>query len=165
MKARMAAALPLKQRATVRRLVAMDIENINGGAVQDQYRAAAAWQVIANAIDLDDRDHVVVGVGPSSLLASGASHLGARFVLGRGLSGADRALVEVLRDERVADRFGEVVIVSGDGIFADTAADLAMHGVRVTVVCRSGHVSSRLRLAAARVVLLPDFVPTVGEAA
>jgi len=165
MKIRLAEALPLKQRTTVRRLVAMDIENVNGGAVQDQHQAAIAWAVIADAIDLNDRDHVVVGVGPSSLLASGTGHPDARFVLGRGLNGADRALIDVLRDEDVAGRFDEVVIVSGDGIFAETAAKLAGQGVTVTIVCRSGHLSARLRLAAHHVVLMPEFAPTFGEAA
>lgn len=165
MKARLADALPLKQRTGVRRLVAMDIENVNGGAVHDQYRAAIAWNAVADAIQLEDGDQVVVGVGPSSLLASGMDHPDARFVLGRGLSGADLALVDVLRGEHVAGRFGEVVIVSGDGIFAETAAELARQGVAVTVVCRIGHLSSRLRLAARHVVLLPDFASTFGEAA
>jgi hypothetical protein len=153
------------QRTAVRRLVAMDIENINGGAVRDKDRAAAAWKVVADAIELDDHDQVVVGVGPSSLLASGTSHPHARFVLGRGLSGADGALVEVLREERVAERFCEVVIVSGDGIFANSAAELARQGVRVTVVCRNGRLSARLRLAAQHIVLLPGIAPTFGEAA
>ena len=163
--ARMADALPPKQRTVARRLVAMDIENINGGAVREQSQSTAAWKLVADAIDIDDRDQVVVGVGPSSLLASGMDHSDARLVLGRGISGADRALVDVLRDEHVADRFGEVVIVSGDGIFAEVAAELARLGVIVTVACRSGKLSARLRLAAHHVVLLPDFVPTFEEVA
>ena len=158
-------ALPLKLRMNLRRLVAMDIENVNGGAVQDRYGASVAWQIVANAIDLDVNDQVVVGVGPSSLLASGMGHPDARFVLGRGLSGADRVLVDVLREERVADRFDEVMIVSGDGIFADAAAELSSQGVVVTVVCRSSQLSARLRLAAKHVVFLPEFAPAFGEAA
>lgn len=165
MNARTADALPLKQRTTVRRFVAMDIENINGGAVRHDSMAAGARRAVAEAIKLGEDDHVVVGVGPSSLLASGMSDPSARLVLGRGLSGADRALVDVLREEHVADRFEEVVIVSGDGIFADVAAELGEQGVVVTVVARTGHLSARLRLAARYVVLLPDFATTFGEAA
>jgi hypothetical protein len=159
-------ALPnMVQRMKGRRLVAMDIENINGGAVNDKTRASAAWREVRDAIALSGGEQVVVGVGPSSLLASGMGLSGARMVMGRGLSGADRALVEVLQDENIARRFGEVVIASGDGIFSDVAAELGSQGVNVTVVARYGHLSARLRLAAARVVLLPDFESTFGEAA
>lgn len=164
MNTRMADALPHKQRATIRRFVAMDIENMNGGAVQHTGLAAAAWVEVADAIDLLDCEQVVVGVGPSSLIASGVT-CPARFVMGRGLDGADHALIEVLETERVAERFEEVVIVSGDGIFAEVAAALGAQGVVVTVVARDGHLSARLRMAAARVVLLPDHPRFLGEAA
>jgi hypothetical protein len=93
------------------------------------------------------------------------SNPSARHILGRGISGADRALVDVLHQEHVAERFVEVVIVSGDGIFADVAAELGQQGVVVTVVARQGSLSARLRLAATRIVLLPDFAPPLGEAA
>lgn len=164
MKSRHADALPLKKRAVLRRYVAMDIENINGGAVHHMQRAVSACEEVAAAINLLDDEQVVVGVGPSSLLASGAGHPGARMVMGRGIDGADHALIDVLRGEHVAQRFGAVVIASGDGIFADVAAELAAAGVAVTVVAREGHLSARLRLAAKQVVLLPD-VPSLGEAA
>ena len=164
MKARHADALPPKQRAGLRRYVAMDIENINGGAVQHMQRADAAWNEVATAVDLLEGEQVVVGVGPSSLLASGVVHPSARMVMGRGIDGADHALIEVLRGEHVARRFGAVVIASGDGIFADVAAELASAGVAVTVVAREGHLSTRLRLAAQQVVLLPE-APSLGEAA
>ena len=160
-------ALPLKQRSSSRRrrLVVVDIENVNGGAVVNVGLADVAWRVVAEAIDLTDDDLIVVGVGPSSLLAAGLSRPSARRVMGRGLSGADHALIAVLRDERITERFDEVVIVSGDGIFADIAAQLAFEGMDVTVVARDGHLSKRLRLAAGDVVLLPDHAPLHGKAA
>ena len=84
--------------------------------------------------------------------------------MGRGINGADHALIEVLSEERMPQRFNAVVIASGDGIFASVAADLAAAGLEVTVVAREGHLSARLRLAAQRVVLLLD-APSLGEAA
>ena len=49
----------------------------------------------------------------------------ARVVLGVGRDGADHALLDVLDHEDVGARFSRVVIVSGDGIFANAAAELA----------------------------------------
>ena len=157
--------LPLKQHSSRRRFVAMDIENINGGAVDSKVLADNAWREVAEAIGLCDDEQVVIGVGPSSLLAAGMSHPSARLVMGRGISGADKALVEVLSDDRLAERFDEIVIVSGDGIFADVAAWLATEGTDVTVVSREGSLSRRLRLAAGAVVLLPDHASLLGWAA
>lgn len=160
-----AAALPLKQRSRRRRFVAVDIENVVGGAVSDSTVACAAWQHIAEVIALENHEQVVVGAGPSSLLAAGLTRPTARLVLGRGLSGADLALVAVLRSERIAERFDEVLIVSGDGAFADVSAELAKNGVDVTVVARKGTLSARLRLAAGSVVYLPETTPSLGRAA
>ena len=72
-----------------------------------------------------------------------------------GLDGADLVLLEVL-GENIADRFGEVVLVSGDGIFADALAELASQGVHTTVVAHSDGLSRRLELAANAVRFLPN---------
>jgi hypothetical protein len=165
MNAHEAVALPLKQRPSRRRLVAMDIENINGGAVNTKPLADVAWLEVADAIGLCDGEQVVIGVGPSSLLAAGLSRPNARLVMGRGLDGADHALIEVLRDERVAARFDEIVIASGDGIFTEVAASLALEGVKVTVVARDGSLSKRLQMAASNIITLPDHAPLLGKAA
>lgn len=158
-------ALPMEKRLTHRRFVAMDIENIHGGAVSKKEFVDAAWRKVADAIHLSDNEQVVIGVGPSSLLAAGMSVPTARLVMCRGPSGADHAPIEVLREECIADRFDEVVIVSGDGILADAAAWLASRGVEVSVVARNGHLSSRLRLAAGKLVFLPDHAPLFGQTA
>lgn len=165
MYSRNAVTLPLKQRLSRRRFVAMDIENVNGGALSNEYLADAAFRAVADAIGLGDGEQVVIGVGPSSLLAAGLSRPSARFVMGRGISGADHALIEVLRNEHLANRFDEVVIVSGDGIFADVAAWLAFEGVQVTIVARRGHLSRRLNLDHGQVVLLPEQTSLLDSAA
>jgi len=76
-----------------------------------------------------------------------------------GTDGAVFALLDVLADERVAERFGRVTICSGDGAFADAAARLARDGVEVTVVSRSGCLSARLELAARHVLQLTSAAP------
>jgi len=158
-------AIERDRRTRGRRIVVVDIENINGGTVRSEEAAGAAWRDVAATIGLAADEQVVVGVGPSSLLAAAASYPQARFVMGRGLDGADHALLHVLFDERIADRFDEVVIASGDGIFAEAAARLASDGAHVTVVARYGHLSNRLRLAAGDVVLVDEPSPSHGKAA
>ena len=165
MKSRTAGALPHKQRTAIRRIVMLDIENLNGGAVENVSSATIAWAEIAHAIHLRADEQVVIGVGPSSLLATGVSQPAARKVLGRGLDGADHALIRVMKEERLASRFNEVIIASGDGIFSDIAAELGARGMTVTVVAREGRLSTRLRLAAGHVVVLPTSRPAFGEAA
>lgn len=165
MYSRTSVALLMRQRSPRRRFMAMDIENINGGALSRETNAQAAFRAVADAIGLADYEQVVIGVGPSSLLAAGLGCPRARVVMGRGISGADYALLQVLREEQIADRFDEVVIVSGDGIFAEVAAWLAFKGVKVTIVAREGRLSRRLQLAAGEVVLLPKQASQFDSAA
>ena len=72
----------------------------------------------------------------------------ARRLVRSGHDGADEALMQVLREENVDKRFTQVVIGSGDGIFADAATWLASHGLEVTVVSRPTALSKRLELVA-----------------
>jgi hypothetical protein len=79
----------------------------------------------------------------------------ARHLWRSGRDGADLALLDVLENERVDERFERVTICSGDGIFTDAAARLAGVGVDVTAVSLPGHLATRLELAARHVALLP----------
>jgi hypothetical protein len=81
---------------------------------------------------------------------------GARHLWRSGPDGADLALLEVLENENVDQRFGQVTLCSGDGIFAETAVHLARAHVDVTVIARAGQLSRRLELAASQVIKLPD---------
>jgi hypothetical protein len=86
---------------------------------------------------------------------------GARHLWRSGRNGADLALLDVLGNESVDQRFGRVTLCSGDGIFADSAARLAVANVDVTAVALEGHLSARLSLAACHVVLLRRSVRLV----
>ena len=79
---------------------------------------------------------------------------GARHLWRSGHDGADLALLDVLENERVDQRFGRVTLCSGDGIFAASAARLAGAGVNVTVVALKGHLAAQLVLAAHNIVQL-----------
>lgn len=150
-------ALPLKKRALRgRRLAVVDIENVVGGAVMTVDQAVCAQQSIEVAAGLSGDEHIVIGTSHVGLIATGLGWRGPRLVARSGEDGADLALLEVLNEERVEQRFDEVFLVSGDGIFADAVAALGAAGVRVTVVARREACSRKLRMAAARTIYL-DF--------
>lgn len=80
---------------------------------------------------------------------------GARHLWRSGPDGADLALLDVLENEHVDQRFGQITICSGDGIFAESTARLATVNVDVTVIARTGRLSRQLELAASHVIKLP----------
>jgi hypothetical protein len=138
-----------------RRLVLVDIENVVGGssALRDQVQWAR--DVVEEGVSARPDDQVVIGVAPAGLLNLACAWTRVRYVMRSGLDGADLVLLEVL-GENIADRFGEVVLVSGDGIFADALGALASQGVHTTVVAHSNGLSRRLELAANAITFLPD---------
>ena len=163
---RQAVALPLNKRSFgKRRFIACDIENVVGGAVDTVEQAASAWAEIDQALAYSSGEQVVVGVCHRSLLATGLALPSARCVVKSGADGADLALIDVLLGENICERFSEVVLVTGDGIFADAVSRLEAEGARVTVVAREGHLSNRLRMAASSVIMLQDGYCELGDAA
>lgn len=77
-----------------------------------------------------------------------------RHLTGRGPDGADLELVDVLLHEGVEQRFRQVIIGSGDHIFAEPATRLAEAGVQVVAAVGRGYCSARLRRAVTDVVHL-----------
>ena len=75
-----------------------------------------------------------------------------------GRDGADFALLDVLT-ENIPGRYEQVVLASGDGIFAPAVAQLAVAGVPTTVLGLRGCVARPLQLAATRVIYLPAERP------
>jgi NYN domain len=154
-----AAALPQKKRALRgRRLVAVDIENVAGGAVMTQAMADWARVVVETALEVSDGEQVVIGTSHVGLFNTKAAWPSARVRIRSGPDGADIELLDVLANERIYERFDEVVLVSGDGVFADVVARLGGRGVQVTVASWSISLAARLRLAAKRTVYLDGWV-------
>ncbi|SKU22811.1 NYN domain-containing protein [Mycobacteroides abscessus] len=143
------------RKAAKRRIVLVDIENVVGGlsAVRDHVSWAKA--VIGECVPAQPGDQVVIGVGPTGLLDLACAWKSVRYVMRPGQNGADLALLEVL-GENIADRFTEVVLVSGDGIFTHAIAALASRGVKTTVVAHASGLSRRLEFAAGEVRRLPE---------
>ena len=138
-----------------RRIVLIDIENVVGGLAAVRDYVSWAKVVVGESVPVKPGDQVVIGVGPTGLLDLACAWKGVRYVMRPGQNGADLALLDVL-DENIADRFTEVVLVSGDGIFTHAIASLASRGVKTTVVAHANGLSRRLELAAAEVRILPE---------
>lgn len=137
-----------------RRIVLVDIENVVGGSAAVHDHVAWARETVERLVSLRPGDHVVVGCGPGGLLDLGCTWTHVRYVVRSGLDGADLALLDVL-GENIPRRFTEVVLVSGDGIFADAVAVFAAQGIHTTVVAHRDGLSRRLELAANTVKFLP----------
>jgi hypothetical protein len=73
-----------------------------------------------------------------------------RIVTGYGRSGADKALISVMHED-LPGRFAELVLVSGDKIFAKHVAALAARGLPTRVLSHPDLLSARLRIAATSV--------------
>ena len=143
-----------------RRIVLVDIENAARGAVTSEETVRWVQRAVGEAVGVTAKDPVVIGVSHIGLLAVGCGWPGQRYVVQSGVNGADLALLDVLA-ENMAERFDSVVLVSGDGIFADAVAALGAEGVSVTVVADRDSLSRRLQMAAADVLFLDEHPSAV----
>lgn len=154
-----------REAAHGRRIVLIDIENIVGGGISMPAQVYGAQAAIAAAINPRDDDQVVIACGRFSVDVVGFEWAGhRRLVFRAGSNGADLELLDILENERIGERFNEVVMVSGDGIFADVISLLGLCA-DVTVVSRAEACSRRLRMAAKRVLGLHYDPNAITEAA
>jgi len=151
-------SLSLGRGTQVDRLhMVVDLENLCGGSELVARGAEAAYRAISNVVRLD-KAQIVVAVGVNAWRQSpqlGFMWPGARFLVGRGVDGADIRLIEDLVEEPQALRSARVVIASGDGRFEDAALHLRAHGVYTIAVARSGCLSRRLGDAVDEIRYLP----------
>jgi hypothetical protein len=150
-----AEALPRKKRALRgRRLVAVEIENIAEGAVRTTALASWARRQVEGAIALKQGEQVIIGATHRSVLPVRMVWPEARIVTGLRVEDVHGELLEVLQGERIGERFDELVLASGNGVYTEAIASLAASGVEVTVLAWPESLSKRLRMAAAKSVLL-----------
>lgn len=145
-----------QHRARGRTLHLIDIENLAGGSEATAAEVVEALGSYRSALDVRSGDHVVIGSGRALLFDAGAAWPGARLLLGRGVNGADRALLEAASPvATVAALYDRVVIGSGDWIFAELVIDLRRSGLAVAVVSRADALAGILRDSACLVRRLP----------
>lgn len=147
-----------------RHLVLIDIENIAGTPSPTEADVRVAMESLAEVVAGFDTAHRVWACSHRAALAVGCATPGDRRLWRSGRDGADLALLEVMDTECVAERYEQVTLCSGDGIFAEGVARLAGKGVSVSVVALQGRLAARLRLAAQRSQYLSEAVVTFGTA-
>lgn len=144
-----------------RTLHLIDIENLCGGTTAGDAAVAEAVDRYRKTIRVAEDDHIIVGSGPTFLVAAKLAWPAAQVVLGRGIDGADRALLHAAEPSFVVDHYDRVVIGSGDHAFAELVVDLRAHGTAVCIVTRdatSGSSTLR-RLAHCRPLSARGVVP------
>ena len=141
---------------SARKLFVVDIENAVGTGVIDEESCKSVKSRIERTYRPGDSDLTVVGVSHKNNLFPAHAWDGARVVIREGHNGADLALEGVLINENVENRFGEVVIVSGDGLFSEQASRLRSLGVRVTVDARARQLARVLAFSCSSVRLAPS---------
>ena len=144
-----------------RELHLIDIENEIGKAEPTATEVAQFrdFYLAFNRVAQDA--HIVIGASsPLALLAISDGWPNARRVYKQGKDGADLALLQVINQERIHERFAKIVIASGDGIFADVAQELHVRGKNVSVFSHVRSISHQFGKSGERVNLYGplDFV-------
>ena len=147
-----------------RHLVVIDIENIVGTATPSLPEVFAAIQGLRQALVGFDSAQKVWAYSHRAARTVAFSAAPDRHLWNSGPDGADQALLGVLDSEHIEDRYERVTVCSGDGIFAESVARLAGHGIAVGVAGIAGRISARLRLAAHEVTDLHGVRSALGTA-
>jgi NYN domain len=139
-----------------RRSIYLDIENIAGTPIPRAPQARTAFNAFIGACDHQEYGRMTVAcnhlAAPTVALELGLS--GSQLQRGSGVDGADRALLAVIRDDLLSRRVDEIVIGSGDGIFARELTDLRHLIVKLEIVAVEGTLSRALQKLADDVILL-----------
>jgi hypothetical protein len=140
-----------------RTLTYVDLENACGGSAHVAHRHGRVLHAIQG---LSDGRPMMIVYSTGVRAANACKDLywkwgGCRFLLGRGLNGADNALIEALENEPCAFRSDRVILVSGDHAFTPSVKRLRERGIHVTVVSPPSSLSSELREAASEIAWLP----------
>lgn len=136
----------------------LDIENLTGSPLPTTHDVRRVMRAYQDKVPVGALDQFIVAVNHNALVSVGIALRGVQLLARSGPDGADHALDEAARTDRVDLRFERAVIGSGDGYFADLAVWLASCGLHVTVVAQHHCVSWRLYSTVPDVVTL-DLPP------
>lgn len=140
----------------------IDAENLNGGYFDSFIAAGDLWRT---HVGLNRSDLAVVGTDAGNAITAHEGLPWAALVIGRGPDGADNALITRGASNLSTHRFDSLIIGSGDGAFAQLAAEASSTGIYVIVACQPCRLSWKLRSAAHRVLALPDPVASIRRTA
>lgn len=147
--------------AHVRHAALIDLDNaliVQGSLIRPAAAAPILATIDANVADMPRRAACGISVLKAHMSAIGARQWGLTSVAPTP-DAADRVLFLDGR-EFVTGGVTDLVIVSGDGFFADLASIARLH-----VVAPRGSLNRRLELAATSVIYLPDPATAAGTVA
>ena len=142
--------------STVRRVAFIDIENLCGTPSPTRQECEEIREFCREHFDLN-RTMVVVACSHYAARHASFAWPSARWLWRSGRDGADTALLDEIRDLRTGQRFGHVIIGSGDGIFAEVVDELTAGNTKVTVVSRRRSLSQSLVRSAAELIVYEDL--------
>lgn len=149
-------------KENLRRLILIDIENFNGLAVQSAAEAKWCKKMLTHWLSIKEGEIVIIASDMSGIFNVNKGWPGARFLMGKGIDGADHRLIQEIERMNIG-QFGEIALVSGDGIFADPVARAAEQGIPTTVYSHGLQLSKRLQFAAAQVHLSENDYTTAAS--
>lgn len=151
--------MKMQQEFTTRRLILVDIENLCGTGRLIGDMIVYVQEILARMLMLSHRDQLVIATDKGNGAAVGFAWQGQRVLrLAEGKDGADLQLLDVLSDTRYLSQFDEIVVASGDGIFAEPLLELSRQGFTVTVVSYVEQMALKLRYCASRVLNISDHL-------
>jgi hypothetical protein len=139
----------MRRASFTRRTVHLvDLENVVGKSHLTESAVRQACVAYTHCGVVAAGDHVIVATSHHNLLAAGFGWPNARHLVRSGPDGADLALQEVMDRERLEQRFGACILLTGDSGFSHPVAALISRGLRVKVIAPIGRMSAALKLAA-----------------
>lgn len=127
------------------RLHEIDIENLVGSGKPTKEQVQTVRRSYQSAVELIDRDLVVLAAGPQNREAVIEGWPGAIYLFKKGPDGADEALVSFFNQIEDKSIFSELYIASGDNMFASVIDSASSDGILTTVVLGSGRKSWKIR--------------------
>ena len=154
---------PLKNES--RTLHFIDIENLSESMILNEEAVREAKMEYLEAMKPGKADQFVIGVSHFNLAAAtfGWGSGVANYVVRSGQDGADLALLNVMADRQLTDRFRCVSIASGDGIFAGAGQVLRGRGHSVKFIAREFCLSQCILQSGCECLLLPSIIGAAEE--
>jgi hypothetical protein len=152
----------------IRAVHLLDAENLLGTPAPSPAQVRQLISRYAAHVGFGPMDQVIIACSHRAFQTIGFCWPGPQYLLRSGPDGADLALLAVLDTGHIAARFRDVVIGSGDHIFAPAVTSLTAAGSRVTVTARRDRLSASLaRAVGPRLIYLdpPGHIPSGQHAA
>lgn len=141
-----------------RSLHLVDVENLMGGPELGDTALREALAGYRTSAPVSGGDHVIIGANPQLGVAAKTEWPGARLVVRGGPDGADIALLDAVREvDFIAERYDQIVVGSGDGVFEVVVREFRSRGLAVGVVSLRRGLSYALGASASFVRLMPEI--------